>query len=51
MLAGKVKVGIDKLGITVNVELSLYLCFVERCVSKRNDMNTEGYLNRSVNNQ
>lgn len=37
MLAGKVKDGTDKLGITVNVELNLHLCFVASCAFERND--------------
>lgn len=36
MLAWKVKNGTDKLGITVNVEVNLYLCFVASCVFERN---------------
>lgn len=45
MLAGKVKDGTDKLGITVNVELNLHLCFVASCAfEKMTQMYTEGHL-------
>lgn len=36
LLAGKAKDGADKLGVTANVELSLYLCFVASFVFERN---------------
>lgn len=36
MLAGKVKDGTDKLGIPVNVQLNLHMCFVASCAFERN---------------
>lgn len=36
LLAGKAKDGADKLRVTANVELSLYLCFVASFVFERN---------------